>query len=437
DVKSAQGSNNAASEGNAQHSHPASSQSPAGARQESKTYHKSHESNNVSSYKGVEQHAAGGSRQVSSATDAGHARYGTSHDRRFEMGSRSGEFFKDSGFQSRDREFVKDRDFSRDGREYQRESRSERGRGGYRGGRGGHSAYPSTSTSSQNTSYHSAPIAQHPFPPTKNFNFTDRHRLPPTANGSQPQPQPQHSSSNNRMSMRSPSMPNPGMFTAPPYAIQTDLNVMYPYPQTAAPQGPMTAIPYQPYMENFSLMSMISMQLEYYFSVDNLCKDLFLRKHMDSQGFVLLSVIASFKRIKSLTEDIELLRFVCRQLRNVEYRPSEDGVDRLRKREGWQQWVLGMEMRDSSAQNDGPLTASAEEYVPISASLPPHVNGNGTYNSFIPTAELVSAEDAPKRQAKLSSAAPEFSPLASNGAGSFEQATFTDGQADNFVAVVG
>ncbi|KAF3481483.1 La domain family protein [Arthroderma uncinatum] len=433
------------SEGNTQHSHPTSSQSPTRARQESKSYHKSHESSNTSAFKGAEQHGTNASRQVSSSTDAahaGHARYGVSHDRRFEMGSRSGEFFKDSSFPPRDREFVKDREFTRDGRDYQRseystrerESRPERGRGGYRGGRGGHSTYTSATTSTQNPSYHSAPISQHPFPPTKNFNFTERHRLQPSTNGSQP-PQPQHSSSNNRMNMRSPSMPNPGMFAAAPYAIQTDLNVMYPYPQTAAPQGPMTAMPYQPYMENFSLMSMISMQLEYYFSVDNLCKDLFLRKHMDSQGFVLLSVIASFKRIKSLTEDIELLRFVCRQLRNVEYRPSDDGVDRLRKREGWQQWVLGMDMRDSSAQNDGPLIASAEEYVPM-ASAPPHMNGNGTYNSFIPTADLVSAEEAPKRQAKLSSAAPEFSPLASNGAGSFEPTTFTDGQVDNFVAVV-
>ncbi|OCK78937.1 hypothetical protein K432DRAFT_279072, partial [Lepidopterella palustris CBS 459.81] len=44
---------------------------------------------------------------------------------------------------------------------------------------------------------------------------------------------------------------------------------------------------------------------EYYFSVDNLCKDMFLRKRMDSKGFVLLSVIAEFNRIKQLTPDIE------------------------------------------------------------------------------------------------------------------------------------
>ncbi|KAM5442142.1 hypothetical protein MferCBS31731_002973 [Microsporum ferrugineum] len=443
DAKPAQNSNNAAttnaSEGNTQHSHPASSQSPTRPRPESKTYHKSHEAHSTS-YKGGEHHS---SRQASSSADGhtSHSRYGAGHDRRFDAGSRSGEFFKDSNYQPRGREFTKDREFNRDGRDYQRseypnmdrESRSERGRGGYRGGRGGHSNYTSTTSGSQSaTSYHSAPIPQHPFPP-KGFNFNDRHRPQPATNGAQQAQQPQLNSSSNRMSMRSPSMPNPGMFA--PYTIQTDMSLMYPYAQ--APQGPMTAMPYQPYMENFYLMSMISTQLEYYFSVDNLCKDLFLRQHMDSQGFVLLSFIASFKRIKSLTEDLDLLRFVCRQLRNVEYRASDDGVDRLRKREGWQQWVLSMEARASSAQNDGPSTATAEEYVPTSASAPLHMNGNGTYNNFVPTGETSSAEEAPKRQAKLSSAAPEFSPLASNGTGSFEQANFTDGQADsNFVPVV-
>src|SRR3954452_3998629 len=93
---------------------------------------------------------------------------------------------------------------------------------------------------------------------------------------------------------------------------------------------------------------------EYYFSIDNLCKDMFLRNNMDSQGYVLLSVIADFNRIKALTEDMDLLRHVCGQLKNIEYRPGEDGVDRLRRKEGWEQWIRPMSERAPSAQNDGP-----------------------------------------------------------------------------------
>lgn len=93
---------------------------------------------------------------------------------------------------------------------------------------------------------------------------------------------------------------------------------------------------------------------EYYFSIDNLCKDMYLRSNMDSQGYVLLSVIADFKRIKALTEDMDLLRHVCGQLKSIEYRPGEDGVDRLRRKEGWEQWVRPMNERVPSAQNEGP-----------------------------------------------------------------------------------
>lgn len=97
---------------------------------------------------------------------------------------------------------------------------------------------------------------------------------------------------------------------------------------------------------------------EYYFSIDNLCKDLFLRKHMDGQGYVPLNVIANFKRIKTLTEDnmtMDNLRYVCQQVKSVEYLPGMDGEDRLRRREGWRDFVLPVEERFESARNDGPL----------------------------------------------------------------------------------
>jgi la-related protein 1 len=93
---------------------------------------------------------------------------------------------------------------------------------------------------------------------------------------------------------------------------------------------------------------------EYYFSVDNLLKDMYLRRRMDSQGFVSLEFIAGFNRIKHLSTDIELIKLVCQQSSVVQYRTGEDGQDRLRRREGWEQWVLAMADRDAVAQNEGP-----------------------------------------------------------------------------------
>ncbi|KAJ6190338.1 Winged helix-turn-helix transcription repressor DNA-binding [Penicillium mononematosum] len=157
------------------------------------------------------------------------------------------------------------------------------------------------------------------------------------------------------------------------------------------------------YMEPFSLMNMLSMQLEYYFSVDNMCKDMFLRKQMDSQGFVPLNVLASFKRVKSLTEDFELLRHVARQLRNVECQTGEDGVDRLRPREKWQQWVLPVDQREPAAQHDGAAPArKTDENTPVHSHSENVINGSAP--QFVPNGV---AHDA---KTSLSSTAPEFMP---------------------------
>jgi la-related protein 1 len=81
---------------------------------------------------------------------------------------------------------------------------------------------------------------------------------------------------------------------------------------------------------------------------------MFLRKHMDTKGFVFLNFIADFNRIKSLTTDLEMIKMVCYNSKVIEYNVGNDGKDRLRRIEGWEQWVLPVAQRDSSAQNDGP-----------------------------------------------------------------------------------
>lgn len=50
---------------------------------------------------------------------------------------------------------------------------------------------------------------------------------------------------------------------------------------------------------------------EYYFSVDNLERDFFLRRKMDADGFLPITLIASFHRVQALTTDISLIFAVC------------------------------------------------------------------------------------------------------------------------------
>jgi la-related protein 1 len=99
---------------------------------------------------------------------------------------------------------------------------------------------------------------------------------------------------------------------------------------------------------------MLTFIREYYFSVENLIKDMYLRRRMDSQGFVPLGFIAGFNRVKILSSDIELIKLVCQRSEVLEYRTDEDGQDFLRRKDGWEQWVLSMGDRDETAQNEGP-----------------------------------------------------------------------------------
>merc|ERR1719215_2033535 len=49
----------------------------------------------------------------------------------------------------------------------------------------------------------------------------------------------------------------------------------------------------------------LTKQIEFYFSADNLCKDLYLRQHMDSDGWVLLMLISTFNKVRQYGASIE------------------------------------------------------------------------------------------------------------------------------------
>lgn len=165
------------------------------------------------------------------------------HERRFDGPARSGDAREANGFVPREREH---REFNREHPKERGDSRPERGRGGYRG-RGGHSY----GAGSQNQHFQNS---QHQFVPSnKSFGSNDRQRPQQNfQNGAQPQ------HANHRLPLRSPSIPNSagvyGSFPLP------EINTVYPNYQNVPP-GPMSAMPYQPYMEPFGLMSLIQLQL--------------------------------------------------------------------------------------------------------------------------------------------------------------------------------
>ncbi|EPY51940.1 RNA-binding protein [Schizosaccharomyces cryophilus OY26] len=97
----------------------------------------------------------------------------------------------------------------------------------------------------------------------------------------------------------------------------------------------------------YDVKAFLTSQIDYYMSIENLCKDMFLRKHMDDEGYVSLAFLASFNRIKSLTSDINLLLSACEASSVVTLNPHFESpiMAKIRRSETWEPWVLPKEQR--------------------------------------------------------------------------------------------
>jgi hypothetical protein len=91
--------------------------------------------------------------------------------------------------------------------------------------------------------------------------------------------------------------------------------------------------------------------------MDNLCKDIFLRSKMDAQGFIPISVIANFNRVRMLTEDGTVILDALQKSSVVELQG-----DKVRRRHGWVNWLLPANSRPSTpAPLTSPLVVQGEE----------------------------------------------------------------------------
>jgi len=72
--------------------------------------------------------------------------------------------------------------------------------------------------------------------------------------------------------------------------------------------APIPYIPqFQPPTDPEAIKDALIKQIEYYFTDENLVKDIYLRKHMNDEGWVPLSLIANFPRVKGLCADTETI----------------------------------------------------------------------------------------------------------------------------------
>ncbi|CBJ29227.1 conserved unknown protein [Ectocarpus siliculosus] len=89
-----------------------------------------------------------------------------------------------------------------------------------------------------------------------------------------------------------------------------------------------------------ALMAALRWQVEYYFSADNLVTDAYLRGLMDPEGFVAVSKIIVFNRVRSMTSDYSLLIEAMRRSSELEIMEQDHtGETRVRTRHSPLHWT--------------------------------------------------------------------------------------------------
>lgn len=143
-------------------------------------------------------------------------------------------------------------------------------------------------------------------------------------------------------------MPRPIAGNAMGYAGFPPLYYMAPqqYPE------PIRGMPFVPYPIPHAMFippfdpqrAALLKQIEYYFSSENLVKDLYLRSHMDELGWVPITLIAGFQRVKDLTNNIPYI------LDTLRYSPLiEVQGEKIRIRNDWMMWMLPKRDRAGAA----------------------------------------------------------------------------------------
>ncbi|XP_042002607.1 la-related protein 1A-like [Salvia splendens] len=118
-------------------------------------------------------------------------------------------------------------------------------------------------------------------------------------------------------------------FPAPPSG-----SVRVPYPPIFVPHPLSSGIPMPPPSPVLALRAKIVKQIEYYFSDENLQTDPYLISLMDNQGWVPVSVIANFKRVKRMDADVP---FILDALQASEV--IETQGQKVRRLNEWSKWI--------------------------------------------------------------------------------------------------
>ncbi|XP_050235996.1 la-related protein 1A isoform X2 [Mercurialis annua] len=153
--------------------------------------------------------------------------------------------------------------------------------------------------------------------------------------------------------MRPPFIASPGFMMGPTFS--GSLRGGQPPCFMPYPTGPGALIVPQ---ETLMLRDGVIRQIEYYFSDENLKTDQYLISWMDDQGWVPISKVADFKRVKKMTTDIPFILDSLLSSSTVEVQG-----DKIRRRDEWSKWIAASKEHSSVSKTS---TFESQPVEPVS-----------------------------------------------------------------------
>ncbi|KAG2674108.1 hypothetical protein I3843_13G107000 [Carya illinoinensis] len=138
--------------------------------------------------------------------------------------------------------------------------------------------------------------------------------------------------------------------------------------------------------ETLALRASIVKQIEYYFSDGNLQNDHYLISLMDSHGWVPISTVADFKRVKKMSSDLPFILDALQTSVTVEVQG-----DKIRKREDWSKWIPSS-AENLSLQAQTPQGQSVEKAIDSFSNREANMNNAGNISQE--NAELASHDES-------------------------------------------
>lgn len=155
---------------------------------------------------------------------------------------------------------------------------------------------------------------------------------------------------------------------------------------------------------------------EYYYTVENLVRDVWLRQQWDEEGWLPLSVVASFPRIRALTTDLSALSEALKLSTILEYKD-----DKIRKLEDWKIWLLPK----TGVTVDSPITSpkSNEQNITVSNSIIADSNSSNIITSSSSTESFENSQQSTSNASQNQPTTRTYASLASADTSKQKQAS--------------